>query len=191
MTDFGRRTGDMNKATYDADESGVVDDSEKLDGSTKAQVQDHTPKTHSHTDPPQGHHASHEVGGSDEIDLSGLSGGLQFVDRGDIAAHDYVKTDFTIDSNWNDKDLSSIVPPGTALVQFLVVAQNADQGPTTMWRPNGYSNAINIMRTTSPSSNTILYARFWMPVDANRVIEYNIYNTSWTLVNMSVIGWLI
>ena len=38
--------GDMYKSTYDKDEDGVVDDSEKIEGSTKAEVQDHTPKAH-------------------------------------------------------------------------------------------------------------------------------------------------
>ena len=38
--------GDMLKSVYDTDDDGVVDNSEKLEGSTKAQVQDHTPKAH-------------------------------------------------------------------------------------------------------------------------------------------------
>ena len=41
--------GDMYKSTYDIDEDGKVDaaeDSDKLEGSTKTQVQDHTPKAH-------------------------------------------------------------------------------------------------------------------------------------------------
>ena len=38
--------GDMSKSTYDTDDDGVVDNSEKLEGSTKVQVQDHTPKAH-------------------------------------------------------------------------------------------------------------------------------------------------
>lgn len=72
MTDFGRRAGDMfrsvydcdldgviaigqteadmKKSAYDANANSVVDNSEKLSGSTKTQVQDHTPKTHTHTE---------------------------------------------------------------------------------------------------------------------------------------------
>lgn len=38
--------GDMLKSVYDIGDDGVVDNSEKLEGSTKAQVQDHTPKAH-------------------------------------------------------------------------------------------------------------------------------------------------
>ena len=39
-------SGDMEKSTYDTDNDGIIDNSEKLEGSTKAQVQDHTPKAH-------------------------------------------------------------------------------------------------------------------------------------------------
>jgi len=38
--------GDMLKSVYDPDADGVVNDSDKLEGSTKTQVQDHTPKAH-------------------------------------------------------------------------------------------------------------------------------------------------
>jgi hypothetical protein len=42
----GNGGGDMLKSVYDTNGNGVVDNSEKLEGSTKAQVQDHTPKAH-------------------------------------------------------------------------------------------------------------------------------------------------
>jgi len=57
--------GDMLKSVYDTGDNGIVDNSEKLEGSTKAEVQDHNPKAHK---------TSHENGGSDEISLEGLDG---------------------------------------------------------------------------------------------------------------------
>ncbi|MBA7596047.1 hypothetical protein ES703_07027 [subsurface metagenome] len=59
--------GDMLKSVYDTDDDGIVDNSEKLEGATKAQVQDHDPKAHA---------ASHQDGGADEISVAGLSGEL-------------------------------------------------------------------------------------------------------------------
>lgn len=50
MTYMGRRSGDMFKADYDANDNTVVDNSEKLAGSTKTQVQNHTPKAHAHVE---------------------------------------------------------------------------------------------------------------------------------------------
>ena len=50
MTDFGRRVGDMFKSVYDCNDDAIVGDSDNLQGSSKAEVQDHTPKTHTHTE---------------------------------------------------------------------------------------------------------------------------------------------
>jgi len=57
--------GDMLKSIYDTDNDYIVDNAEKLEGSTKSEVQDHAPKAHK---------SSHENGGADEISLSGLDG---------------------------------------------------------------------------------------------------------------------
>ena len=65
LTAAGGGSGDMLKSVYDTDDDGVVGDSEKLEGSTKAQVQDHNPKAHK---------TSHQDGGSDEISIAGLAG---------------------------------------------------------------------------------------------------------------------
>jgi len=42
----GSGSADMTKAVYDQNDNGVVDNSEKFDGKTVAQVQDHAPQTH-------------------------------------------------------------------------------------------------------------------------------------------------
>ena len=89
----GGGSDDMLKSVYDTDDDGVVYNSEKLEASTKSQVQDHTPKAHtlaSHSSKAhseltgvssdqhhaQLHAASHENGGGDEISVAGLSGQL-------------------------------------------------------------------------------------------------------------------
>ena len=65
MTDFGKRPGDMFKSDYDANDNSVVDNSGKLAGSTRSQVQDHTPKSHTHEESEitdLAHDATHIVG---------------------------------------------------------------------------------------------------------------------------------
>lgn len=44
-----KKWGDMKKSIYDANSNDIVDNSEKLENSTKAQVQDHNPKSHTHS----------------------------------------------------------------------------------------------------------------------------------------------
>lgn len=50
--------GDMRKSVYDADDDGVVDNSEGLEGQTLAQTRVHAPQAHT---------ASHEPTGADEV----------------------------------------------------------------------------------------------------------------------------
>jgi len=80
----GGGAGDMTKAVYDIDADGVVDNSEKLEASTKAQVQDHAPKAHA---------SSHEDVGADEISVAGLTGLLATAQT--PAAHTHVEADVT------------------------------------------------------------------------------------------------
>lgn len=61
--------GDMLKAVYDTGDNGVVDNSEKLENSTKAQVQDHTPKAHTI--------ASHSDTAATGAELEELTGGSE------------------------------------------------------------------------------------------------------------------
>ena len=95
--------GDMYKSTYDTNDNGIVDNSEKLNGDTEDQVRTHPPQAHASTHeeggsdaitpaniganwdklvnkpstfPPSAHAASHESGGSDEVNVGGLSGVL-------------------------------------------------------------------------------------------------------------------
>lgn len=53
-------TGDMTKAVYDTNNDGTVEDSDKLEGLTKTQVQTHAPASHS---------GSHESGSGDAISI--------------------------------------------------------------------------------------------------------------------------
>lgn len=67
-------SGDMLKSTYDINTDDIVDNSEKLEGSTKSEVQTHSPQSHDTT---------HENGGSDEIDITGLDGIPEIIDTSD------------------------------------------------------------------------------------------------------------
>ena len=82
--------GDMAKSVYDTNDNGIVDNSEKLEGKTLSEVQNH---------PPQAHASTHKEGGSDEIDAAELAGSLGT--NGQV-----LKTNGT-KANWSD-DVASI-----------------------------------------------------------------------------------
>ena len=110
--------GDMFKDTYDANDDGVVDDAEDsqlLDGSTKAEVQTHAPAAHK---------ASHENDGDDEISVAGLSGELADDQPPKSHAHQVVTLTFTIpgDAEVGTKVAPSFVWPTFSGTIALAVA---------------------------------------------------------------------
>lgn len=61
MVTFHRHKGTDSQKILGKDLNGRVNDSDKLEGSTKAEVQDHNPKIHA---------TNHEDGGADEVDIN-------------------------------------------------------------------------------------------------------------------------
>jgi len=98
----------------------------------------------SDTRTPTAHASSHEDGGADEIDLTGLAGGHEYVCRGDPAAHDWTKTTLTQDGNWNDLDCSSLVPAGAAAILFCYHVAHSSANKVFMLRAKGHTNNYNI-----------------------------------------------
>ena len=122
MTDFARRPGDMFKSDYDTNDNNVVNNAEKLAGSTKGQVQNHTPQTHTHTES-QITNLDHDadkikaVVVDDTAKANGkvltynsttpnleyktpFTAGNTYIDRGDPDAYDFTLNDFTTDTGW-------------------------------------------------------------------------------------------
>lgn len=74
---IGGGPGDMQTKHYDPDKDRTVNDADKLDGSTKAQVRDHTPKAHTL--------ASHSTKAHSE--LTGVTADLHHPQAHDLASH--------------------------------------------------------------------------------------------------------
>ena len=112
-----------------------------------------------------------------------------FVDRGDPAAFDYVKTDLTIDGAWHDMDLSALIAVGAK----AVLLRGSVEGNAVDWkiffRKKGNSNEINgcameTIRANVPRCRTMICA-----VDAERVLQYKADNQAWTTLDITIRGW--
>jgi hypothetical protein len=112
-----------------------------------------------------------------------------FVDRGDPAAVDKVKTDLTTDAAWNDLDLSAIVPAGAAAVLLKTRLQSADPGDKIRYRKKGNTNEINACGCEALRANVLRTRMGITAIDANRVIQYNADNIVWTQLDIVVRGW--
>jgi len=112
-----------------------------------------------------------------------------YVDRGDPAAYDKVKTDLTIDGAWHDLDLSSIVPAGAKAVLLKTRLQSANPGDAIRYRLKGNTNEINVCGCEALRANVIRTRLGITSIDVNRVLEYNADNIAWTLLDIVVRGW--
>ncbi len=115
--------------------------------------------------------------------------GTGLADRGDNAAWDFDEDDLTEDGNWNDLDLSSIVPSGATAVLLGVDITDDAVGSTILLRKNGNSNEVNmgIVRTqiagVERSADRIVFC------DVNQVIEYQATAVVWSSILFTVRGW--
>jgi hypothetical protein len=115
------------------------------------------------------------------------------VDAGDPATADYDLTGFTTDGNWHDWNLSGEVPAG-ATWALLNVSWNTDASQQRIQiRKNGNSNAHNLSTIRTQVANVRIDYDVWVPVDANRVVEYNITNgTTFVGLNVATVkGWML
>ena len=112
-----------------------------------------------------------------------------FVDRGDPAAYDKIKTGLTIDGAWHDWDLSSIVPAGAK----AVLLRGEIEGNTIYWRiffrEKGNTNEINACAMETIRANIPRCRSMICAVDSNRILQYKADNQAWTTLNLVVRGW--
>lgn len=135
-------TGDMLKSVYDTDDDGIVDAAElaansaKLEGSTKAEVRDHSPIAHK---------TSHQDGGSDEMNVGGLSGELA-----DPQKSNFLKLSDTPDSYTDQARKAVTVKPDQSGLEFItpfgwqLVDDHYFSSPATSYTINGLNGDVDI-----------------------------------------------
>lgn len=124
-------------------------------------------------------------------DLDDLPTYVNFVDRGDPAAHDITQATMTTDGAYHDLDLSSIVPAASKAV--LLRVSIADDAPSSVLliRKNGNSNDHNSAACITQVAGVYQNFDCVVFVDANRVVEYKATSTTWTAITIVVAGWWI
>jgi len=136
------------------------------------------------------HKTTHQDGGADEIDATGLTGRCDFVDRGDPTAFDFSGSDFTTDETWRDLSLSTIIPVGTRAVLLSVQIRNDTLPAELLFRKKGNVNTVAISAISAQVANIYFYQDIWVPVSSERKIQYWATNTAFDGIYVSVRGWL-
>ena len=159
----------MLKSVYDVNDNGIVDDS----ASTAA------------------HAGKHQDGGSDEIDVAGLLGRKDLVDRGDFADYDFEDFPWVADDLFHDLDLSEKIPVNAFAVwmnvQFLFAAANS----YIYFAKKGNVNYYNALVMNSVAPNILHIATGIVFCDENRKISYAIKPGPVPWIGITIGGWWI
>lgn len=110
-------------------------------------------------------------------------------DRGDPEDYDFELGDLTADGNWNDLDLSSIVPANAKAVNIHVAYTANITARRILFRRNGNVNAFAVAGVRNVVANIQQYGNLTVACDSNRFIEYNMSSPTTTALYMTVLGW--
>lgn len=119
----------------------------------------------------------------------GDTGPLNFVDRGDVTAYDFVTANFTKDATWRDLDLSAICPAGTKLVLLRVEIIVTTVAKYIKFRTKGNVNDINVSWVYNAVANQVFAMDILVVPDVNRFIQYNAMAATWSALNVVVAGY--
>ena len=137
------------------------------------------------------HKTTHQKGGSDEIDATGLAGRVNYIDRGDPAGWDFQVSDLTTNGAWHDLDLSAIVPAGAKQVHISAYIQDDASTTSLSFRKKGNTQVINVLSGYVPAANTVAKFEGFVTLNAARIIEYMATNQTWSGIYIAIRGWLI
>jgi hypothetical protein len=111
-----------------------------------------------------------------------------FHDRGDASGYDFIASALTMDGNWHDMDLSSIVAENAKAISLWVLVSDATAGKYIQFRKNGNAETLNKSRIYNISSASPNTQDIIVSCDSGVVIEYYASSPIST-VNIVIKGW--
>ena len=115
--------------------------------------------------------------------------GIQYIDRGDVAAVDYNVTTLTADDNWHDMDISSIVGATRKLVLIISDLKDNAGGKVMLMRTKGNVNEVNIAPCGTIKADKTCSRNMFLYTDDNGFVQYKIKSGVWTTINLTIRGW--
>lgn len=113
-----------------------------------------------------------------------------FVDRGDVAANDFVIGDLTTDNTWYDLDFGAKGVPADAKAILLRIALQDDTTNKKIdFRKNGNTDTFNRATIRTQVANLTIDTDVVSPCDSNQIIEFRGANTVFTTINIVAKGW--
>jgi len=126
---------------------------------------------------------------SQKDDFSSFQNEVKEEFRGDISSYDWTQATLTLDGAWHTLDCSSIVPAGAKTITFRVNVSDNSTEIAFGIRPYGRENTIVADWIITQVANIEVRKNMRVPCDELRKVQYWGTNTTWTQVDVAVIGW--
>lgn len=120
---------------------------------------------------------------------SKIVGGGEYIDRGDPASHDFTIGNFVTNGNWQDLDLSSIIPANVKLVSLFVSVNDDLLGSGIVFRKKGNNSVANVCKVKCLVINADIEFDLVVSPNGDKIIEYLATNTGFTTIYTTVRGW--
>lgn len=119
----------------------------------------------------------------------GSGGGSVYVDRGNVAAADFLVGDFTQDEAYHELDISSIVGVGERLVLIEGYFRHTTIGKYFDFAELTSGSGYNKHRVYSTVTNVNEHPCFWVKTTASGKIAYNASTPAWSVATIYIRGW--
>jgi len=117
--------------------------------------------------------------------------GTRLVHRGEILVPDFQVGDFTIDDEWHDLDLSSILP-ANAFAFIVAGSFDVDSGAEYIQiRPKGFTGSYTKFKSRSLVINAQHDFHGTIFCNNNQIVEYQISIATWATLYFCIRGWWI
>lgn len=126
-----------------------------------------------------------------KIAEAGGGDGMTLVNRGDPSSVDFTEEDLITDGAAHDLDLSGIVPAGAIAVLLLVAVMDDMPNVGIIIGKKGLSNWINVLPCYECVANGEFTNRGFVFCDENRKVGYLTHAVTFSLIEITVCGWLI
>lgn len=116
-------------------------------------------------------------------------GGVGYEDRGSTTGYDFTQATLTQDTQWNELDLSTIVPENAKAVNIHFRASDATVGRILYVRPHGDTTNTGTCTIRNQVSGVSVGGYFVTGVDSDQKIDYKSNAPGYTTVNFLIKGW--
>jgi hypothetical protein len=113
----------------------------------------------------------------------------RFINRGDPNTWDATQETLTVDDDWHEWDLSSIVPAGAVAVLIRITICCPNQNAAVQFRKKGNVNLLNVAQILQQVEDVYYNTDVICPVDTGRKLEYYISSVVWSAITVCIKGW--